>query len=49
MESQALKLNDGVIELELAGQQKDALIDKNLKRIRQLNDQCSDDKKELTL
>jgi hypothetical protein len=45
MESQALKWNDRVIEMEVAVQNKDALIDKHLKLITLLNNQNSNDKK----
>ena len=45
MEAQALKMNDRVIELEVAVQQKDLLIYKNVKCIRLLNEKNSDDKK----
>ena len=45
MEAQALKMNDRVIGLEVAVQQKDLLIDKHLKRIRLLKEMNSDDKK----
>jgi hypothetical protein len=45
MEAQALKMNDRVIELEVALQQKDLLINKHVKCIRLLNEKNSDDKK----
>ncbi len=45
MEAQALKMNDRVIGLEVAVQQKDLLIDKHLKCIRLLKEKNSDDKK----
>ena len=45
MEAQALKMNDRVIGLEVAVQQKDLLINKYLKRIRLLKEKNSDDKK----
>ena len=45
MEAQALKMNDRVIGLEVAVQQKDLLIDKPLKCIRLLKEKNSDDKK----
>ena len=38
-------MNDRVIELEVAVQQKDLRIDKHVKRIRLLNEKNSDDKK----
>ena len=45
METQALNMNDRVIELEVAVKQKYVLIDKHLKQMRLLNDQNSKDKK----
>ena len=43
--TESLKMNDRVIELEVAMQQKDLLIDKHLKHIRLLKEKNSDDKK----
>jgi hypothetical protein len=49
MEAQALKLNDRVIELEVAVQHKNALKDKHLQHIRLLNEKNSYDRKACNL